>query len=183
MERINDIIKPFYFLLITLACVCFVLGRKQVFQDVGMLYKSMIKEEIKNDGFAYLNTFVSPYVPAVKYAASSLSTNSRISFKEQFVVTKEDGNIVKGSREDSFAIYLLDIRNSAGNSVLLRMSETEIAQIEEVPAPFVYEEKQDMLYCFESGIFTVIIKVYAANGGQEIYEFQLPVECGKGGGQ
>ena len=185
MEMIKDIVKQLYPLIIMLICVLFVTGvffsetfleKKGVFQGSGRLFEPVLEEKIKNDGLHYLDVVVSTYVPVVKYVASAQTTGSSIRFKEQFEVTKEDGSVVKGSVEDEFAIYLLDIKNMAGESVLLRMTEDEIAREEEIPASFVYEAEEDILYCFENGIYTASIKVYGANGGQKTYEFMLPVD-------
>ena len=184
METIKDIVKQFYPVLIMVGSVLFVINvffpsseHENVFAEAGELFVPMISDvEIKSDGLYYIDSFVSSYVPVVIYKAGAQMEGSCISWKTQFQVTKEDGSTVRGDAEDGFAIRLLDIKNQNGESVLMRMSADEIAGIEEIPAPFVYEENQDILYCFFSGVYTVSMKVYTENGGQETYEFQLPVE-------
>ena len=56
------------------------------------------------------------------------------------------------------------------------MSANDIAQLEEVPAPFVYDKENDLLYIFASGTYHVIVKIYTDSGASQSYEFQLPVE-------
>lgn len=186
MEMIKDIVRQFYPLLILTSCVLFVMGvffsapiysGEGVFEGAGELFSPVADTgEIKSEGISYIEGSVSGYMPVIRYASGVQKTGSYIVFKDMFIVQKEDGSVVSGSEEDGFAIYLLDIKNHAGKSVLLTLSAEEIEALEEIPAPFVYEEEQDILCCFLSGVYTVQIKVYGAHGGQEIYEFQLPVE-------
>ena len=185
MEMIKEIVKQFYPIVMMVACVLFVItvffsssvhGGRDIFAGVAMFFSPMIKEDSHNTQFHDLDSFVSEYVPVIKYGAGVQRVGDGISFKGMFEVVKEDGSIVRGDTEDEFSIYLLDIKNQVGNSVLIHMTEDEIMEIIEIPAPFVYEKEQDILYCFETGIYTVYIKVFGANGGQEIYKFQLPVE-------
>ena len=181
----KDIAKTFYQMLIMLACVVFVIGvffcvfvyeKNNVFEGVGILYKPMLKEEVVSDGISYMNAYVSKFVPTIKYDGGVQLQGSFIPLKRQFEVLKEDGSVVRGDIEDEFSIYLLDIKNQRGDSVLAQMTTEEIADIEEIPTAFIYEKEQDRLYCFETGIYIVTIKVYGANGSQDIYEFQFPVE-------
>ena len=84
---------------------------------------------------------------------------------------------MNGSVEEDFAIYLMDIRNMDGNSVLEVLSSAEIEDMEEIPATFIYDREQDILHIFGSGIYVVYVKVYGSSGGQVVYEFKLPVEA------
>ena len=67
----------------------------------------------------------------------------------------------------------MDIRNLQGNSVMVRMTEDELLEQEGCLTKFVYEKEQDLLYCFTEGIYTMCIKIYAANGGMAVYEFRI----------
>ena len=186
MEILKDFVKQFYSIPIILGCVLFVIGvffpsevsgKQGIFVEIGNVFTPVISgKEIMSDGVHYIDSFISTYVPFVKYQAGVQMAGSYISFKEQFEVTKADGTVVSGSVEDEFAIYLQDIKNQAGQSVLLLLSAEEIEALEEIPAPFVYDKEQDILCCFESGIYTAYVKVYGINGGQKTYTFQLPIE-------
>ena len=185
MEIIKDLIKQIYPLLLMLSCVLFVVGvfftfpmyeKEGVFQGAGSLFGAMKMEEMKTDSFDYGETLVSTYVPRIAYVAKPQTVGTAIPFKAQFEVEKENGSIVGGDVEDEFSIYLLDIKNAAEKSVLMVMTTEEMESIEEIPAPFVYEEERDILHCFQSGVFTMELKVCSSNGGQKIYKFQLPVD-------
>ena len=188
MEMIKDIIKQFYSLLIAVSCVLFVVwvffssGSYEgngVFEGGGGLFEpSLNTEEIKNEGVSVVEKEVSSYIPIVKYTGGAKTVGEIISFKEELQVRKEDGSWVSGSLEDDYNIYLIDIRNQNGNSALICMTEEQIAGMEQIPSVFVYEKDLDLLCCYTNGIYTVIIKLYAANGGMAIYEFSLPVEIG-----
>ena len=186
MEMIKNLIKEFYLLLIVLACVLFVVGtfflhsmfgKNTVFQSVGGVLNPVIDSGVvKTDGIAYVEDIVSDYMPEIKYVGGIQSDGSYIYFKEQFTVKLEDGTVVSGNEEDGFAICLLDIKNQLGQSVFLTLTADEIADMTEIPASFVYDKEGDILCCFQDGIYTIYLKIYGANGGQEIFEFQFPVE-------
>lgn len=186
MELIKTLVKQFYPIMIMFACVSFVVymffsaelnGGNGVFEGTGNVYVSMIgTDEVTNNGLNYAGNTADSYVPSIKYNSGAKAVGDCLSFKSLFDVQKEDGTIANGSTEDTFALYLMDIKNQTGNSVLEILSSEEIAQMEEIPAPFVYDKEQDLLYLHGSGVYTVYIKIYGSGGGMEIYEFQLPVE-------
>lgn len=161
-------VKQFYAVLILVGSVLFVIGVfNGVFVDVGETLEPVVREsEITCEGLDYMDTFVSTEMPVVKYRAGVQQAGTYIPFGEQF----------EGISGEEFTIDLLDIKNQRGESVLLLMTEDELANIQEIPASFVYVEEQDILCCFTSGSYTVQIKVRGENGGTERYEFQLPVE-------
>lgn len=186
MELIKNVVKQFYLLIIMLGLVSFVTwmffsnglhGKESVFEGAGEVFTPVIDTgEIKNEGMDYVGEVISDYVPVITYTGGVQTEGSFVIFKNMFDVTLEEGSIVSGDAEDGFAIYLLDIKNSAGESAMLLLSEEEIAVMEEIPAPFVYEKEQDILCCFNSGIYTVYVKIYGTNGGEDTYVFKLPVE-------
>ena len=186
MELIKDIVKQFYPILIMCACVSFVIyvffsanynGGEGVFENAGNIYTQMIgNDDLKNDGLNYIGEETNSYVPEIKYNSGSKRVGECIKFKEQFLAKKEDGSFVNGSTEDDFALYLVDIKKTSGNSVLERLSSEEVGKLEEIPAPFIYDKEQDLLYIFGSGVYIVEIKVYGNSGAAELLEFKLPVE-------
>lgn len=185
MELIKDIIRQFYPLLIMCACVSFVVyvffcadynGGMGIFENTGNIYVPMIKgDEVEHDGLNYIGEEVNSYVPEIKYNSGAKQVGDCITFKELFLVKKEDGSWATGDTEDDFALYLKDISQSE-NSVLEYMSSEEIENMEEVPAAFVYDKENDLLYIYGSGTFCVEVKVYGKGGATQIYEFNLPVE-------
>lgn len=187
MEKIKIVIKPFYSLLIMIGCVILVInvffsatnsGGLKIFETSGSIFQPMLgSDEVKNEGLNYLESLESGYVPIVKYSSGVQRVGESVVFKSLMTVRKENGTNVSGSVEDDFALYLMDIKSQAGESVLETLSSEEIAELEEIPASFVYDKEQDKLYFFGSGIYIVYVKIYGSSGGLETYEFQLPVEA------
>lgn len=186
MEMIKSIVNQFYPLLIMLACVSFVIyvffsvefnGGEGVFEATGNIYAPMIgTDEVKNDGLDYVSGSVTGGVPVVKYISGAKQAGTNFVFKDVLEVHKAGGSIVSATTEDDFAIYLADIKTQSGESVLQFLSKEEIENLEEIPAAFIYDKETDLLYLYSSGIYTVEVKIYGNNGGQEVYEFKLPVE-------
>lgn len=187
MELIKDIIKQFYPLLIMFSCLFFVIyiffsagedSAAGVFENAGAAYHSMLEDDdLKNEGLSYIGDASDGYVPLIKYHSKAKEVGDCVNFKSLFLVQKKDGSFVNGALEDDFAIYLLDIKNEAGNSVLMRMSSEELEGLEEIPAAFIYDEEQAFLHMFESGNYIVYLKIYGHSGGFQMYEFKLPVEA------
>lgn len=186
MELIKDIIKQFYPLLILCSCVLFVIyvffsagedGNEGVFENVGEIYAPMIgSNALKDESLQYLESNTDAHIPVLKYNSGAKSVGDCIRFRSLFLVEMQDGNLVSGEEEDGFALYLEDIKNKSGNSVLERLSSEEINELEEIPAPFIYDKEKDLLYVYSSGVYLVQVKVYGAAGGMQVYEFNLPVE-------
>ena len=186
MEMIKDIIKHFYSLMIAVSCVMFVVwvffssGMKEgkgVFEAGGRLFElSMDTGAVRNDGVSFIQDEVSSYIPLVRYAGGTRTVGEILVFKELLQVRKEDGSWVSGSIEDDFTIYLMDIRNQRGKSAMAVLSAEEIAGMEHISTAFAYAKEEDILCCFGNGIYTVIVKIYGANGSMAVYEFLLPVE-------
>ena len=186
MEVIKDIIKQFYPLLILCSCVLFVIyvffsagedGNEGVFENVGEIYAPMIgSDAVEKDSLQHLGSSTDANTPVVKYNSGAKSVGDCVSFRSLFLVEMQDGRWISGDEEDGFALYLEDIKNKSGNSVLERLSSQEIEELEEIPAPFIYDKENDLLYVYASGVYQVQIKVYGAAGGMQTYEFNLPVE-------
>ena len=185
MEILKDIVRQFYPLLIAVGCTLFVTGalfptengNEGVFKEAGSIIgPAAEEEEIKNEGMSFVGNTITGYVPVVKYAEGAKLTGDAVYFKSMFEVKKADGTVVNGSTEDTFTLYLLDIKNESGGSALAWYSTETLAEMEEIPAPFVYDKELDALYFFVSGTYTIEMKVYGANGEQSIQEFKLPVE-------
>lgn len=183
---IKDIIKQFYSLMIMLSCVMFAVwvffssemkAGNDVFKAGGSLFEfAMDTGAVRNDGVSFIQDEVSSYVPLVRYAGGVRITGEILDFKELLQVRKEDGRWVSGSIEDDFTIYLMDIRNQSGKSAMAVLSAEEIAGMEHISTAFAYAKEEDILCCFGNGIYTVIVKIYGANGSMAVYEFLLPVE-------
>ena len=186
MNQLRETIKTHFELLNMTGCLLLVIGiffspelkyGMGIFGVVGNIFFPLLeKEAIVSQGMDYLQGITDDYIPTIYYNRGSFRQGDSVEFKSMISVKKQDGTIVNGSMEDGFALYLVDIRTTAGNSVLEKMSTDTLANLEEIPATFVYDKEMDMLYIFGSGNFTVFVKIYSDTGSAETYEFQLPIE-------
>ena len=186
MNQIKTIIKTNFELLIMAGCILFVIGvfffsgedsGMGIFGTSGTTFTPLVKEEeLANEGANHLHGFVNDYIPVIHYNEGALQKGDCVEFKTLLSAELENGDIVSGSAETGFAIYLIDIRTKAGNSVLEKMSTDDLSNMEEIPSDFVYDKELDMLYIFGSGTYTVMVKIYSDSGGADSYEFQLPVK-------
>ena len=145
MEMVKNVIKQYYLLLMILACVLFVIhmffsfpiqGGKGVFEGGGSIYTSMIeKEDAKLESMDAINK--KAFSPSILYNAGVHKVGSSTEFKSLFLVQIEDGSFIEGNIEDGFSLYLKDIVDERGCSVLEVLPTDVIFSLEEIPAPFV----------------------------------------------
>ena len=148
-----------------------------IFGKTGTTFSPLVKDdELVNEGADHLTGAVNGYIPSVHYNEGALQIGDCVKFKSLLTVILEDGSSVSGGSENGFAIYLIDVKAEAGNSVLEKISTEELVSMEEIPSAFVYDETLDLLYIFGSGTYTLQVKIYSDSGGMDMYEFQLPVE-------
>lgn len=97
---------------------------------------------------------------------------------DMFEVEYEDGTRIPLSEDDNTSIYLVDVRDSANNILVEKLTTEDIEVLEEIPAAFVYDKEQHILYFHQSGTFQVFIRVYTGSSQGVLYEFTIPVEVG-----
>lgn len=186
MEIFKSIVRQFFYVLLLSSCFLFVLqmffqerieGKRDIFTAVAKVYDPMIYgKAIQCNGLSYLEKDVVSDMPEVLYTSGVKQAGMNLIFKSLLSVKRTDGTVVGGTEEDDFSIYLMDIKTRKGESVLETLSTSEIENLEEIPAPFIYDETTDRLYLYSGGVYLVQVKIYGSGGGQAIYEFLLPVE-------
>ena len=186
MEVLKSMIRQFYQVLFLSLCLLFLLqiffgegieGERDIFTAVAHVYEPMMEDETwQCNGLSYIENEVSDEVPEVIYAAGAQQAGTNLVFKSTLNVRKADGTVVSGTREDDFSICLLDIKTIEGESVLEILSTSQIENLGEIPAPFIYDKATDRLYLYSGGVYLVQVKIYGSGGGQAVYEFWLPVE-------
>ena len=188
MGQIKEIVKTLFSLLVMVGCLIFAINvfffseieyGMGIFGTAGAIFSPLAEDDLlANEGINHMNGIVSEYIPVIRYNAYAKCVGDCVKFKDLLSVTLENGNSVSGSSENGFAIYLKDIRTKDGNSAVKIMSASEIAQtqIANYSLPFIYDKENDLLYIFKSGTYDVKVRIYADSGGQQTYEFQLPIE-------
>ena len=150
-------------------------GNLSVFDGVTGIIEQINSTEPKNESVDYLQSQGMVTEPGVKYIFGSASAGTEVSFKEMFEV-KIGAQSFQGNEENGFAIYLMDIRDLAGNSRLVSLDSESIDASDEIESDFVYDKDEDILFIHNSGCYKVFIKVYTDAGSVTTYEFFLPVE-------
>lgn len=155
-----------------------ILGTERgIFTDVGSGFEDVSSTEITNNTIVQWEE-MDENLPAVKYVGAVRKVGEAVRIQELFQFEYESGEIISGTNQEKFTIYLSDIEDASGNSVCEKLSSSDIEALEEIPVAFVLDKEQDILYFHKSGTFKVFIKVYYAGGDDILYEFMIPVEAG-----
>lgn len=150
-------------------------GGTGIFQGIGNILDTTATD--KTTTLPTMNSSASTKTPPIiKYESSSHEVDSSIVFKSLFTVITENGE-KNGVVEDDFVIYLSDIRSTADASVVEFLTTEQIEALKEIPVAFIYDIQTDTLYCHQSGVYKVLVKIYGNNGTQAEYEFSLPIEA------
>lgn len=115
-------------------------------------------------------------LPSIQYVGKTLMTGDPVHFQELFTLTFSDGMVVSPTSITHAALYLDDIKNSKGNSVLTQLTSLEIANLEEVPTAAIYDTEQDLLYFHNSGIYKIILRLFVEGEDGIVFECNIPVE-------
>lgn len=149
-------------------------GGKGLFQGIGNVLD--VTTNFKDNSIPQMEEVVPPkFTPLVRYVGGAQEVDSVLQFKSLFEVTTDEGT-KNGSEEDGFSIFISAIKTKENVSVLEFYSAEQIENMEEIPAPFIYDKATDSLYLYKSGSYTVSLKVYDDNGSVAEYRFVLPVE-------
>lgn len=149
-------------------------GGEGLFQGIGNVLNATT--DIKDDSIPQMEgNVLQKDTPVVEYVGDSYEVDSVLQFKSLFEVTLDTGT-QNGSEESGFSIYLSDIKTKDKVSVLEFCSADQIEEMEEIPAPFIYDKETDSLYLYKSGSYLVYFKIYDDSGSVTEYVFTLPVE-------
>lgn len=150
-------------------------GKLSIFDGVTGVVEQMNSTEPKSESVNFLQSQGLVTEPVVKFILGSVETNTEVSFKDMFEVTVGSQTHL-GSEENGFAIYLKNIKDTAGNSRLVSLNRESIDASDDIYSDFVYDIDQDILYIYSSGCYSVYLTVYTDAGAVVTYEFTLPVE-------
>lgn len=184
----KTILKQIILLLIVFSCVIFALyiyysasinGKEGLFKGTGAYVEAIMDTEMENDNDIECteDTEEENDVPLLNYMYGTQTVGTSVKFKSLFTVTTKNGE-KPGDVEDDFTLYLSDITDVSDNSVVEVLSTEMIENLEEIPAAFIYDKEQDILYFHKSGAFKVYVNVYNEKGYKTAYEFMIPVEVG-----
>lgn len=149
-----------------------------IFASLGSGVGPIMQESYIVDLSSDIEDTVARDIPTLYYNGGTRSVGESVYLKELFDVLYEDGTIVPLNEVDTLEITLKDIRDTENNLVLEKLSTEDIEALEEIPAAFIYDNEQFLLYLHKSGVFTVYINIYSGTGNGALYQFSIPVEVG-----
>ena len=79
--------------------------------------------------------------------------------------------------DSTTALYLVDVKASNNSSVLTRLSTESIKSLDQLPSAAIYDSEQHRLYFHNSGIYTLLIRLYYDHRPGILFECQIPVEA------
>ncbi len=147
-----------------------------LFTDIGAVLNGSSEDIVITDTIEDVS-FMSVEVPEIKYIGGSQTVGDTAFIREQFQFTYQDGTSINGN-ETEYVIYLLDVEDKSGKSVMETYAPEDIEEMEYISSPFIYDEVNDVLYFYKSGVFMVHIRVYYDANTYVEYEFSVPVEVG-----
>ena len=173
MELIKDVMRQFYPVLIMTSCLLLVLSiffsASGAWGKSGNIFSFALEtRKIQNECFDYIEESMEDFFLDVRYIGGVKSVGEIVCVQELFAM----------ENQEAYEIYLVNIKQENGDPAMVILSAEDIAAMEVIPAPIIYEKESDMLYFCSSGLFTMSIKVYGTNGSQRSYDFKMPVELG-----
>lgn len=115
-------------------------------------------------------------LPSILYTGRTLTIGNAFYLQDLFTLSFSDGTIVSPNARTDAALYLNDIRNLAGESVLTSLSSFEIENLEELPSPVVYDTEQQLLHFHQSGIYQLSLRLFLEGEDGVLFTCSIPVE-------
>lgn len=178
---IRDIVLMILAVIGVLFAVVVIFGNrneKSMFESIGDGMGTVSQKAYTSDIATELEENKYVEIPTIHYIGGSRTVGDEVYLADMFEIEYADGTIVPASSDDKTAIYLVDIRDSLNNIIIENLTTEQIESLEEIPAAFVFDKEQSILYFHKSGVFTVYIKVYTESQSGVLCEFMIPVEVG-----
>ena len=169
----KETLKPIFLIIIATLCLLFSLF---LFSHVESLSAILLAHNKNNISSLSPNDSDITHTLSLnlKYYGGTLSIGEEVTFSSLFNL--ETSPNFSLSNPSNIQFHLLDIRNTSGQSALSFLNSEEIEALEEIPSSAVYDKTNDLLIFFQSGIYTVHLRLYYDNKPGNLYEFTLPVE-------
>lgn len=117
-------------------------------------------------------------MPLPIYEGNALVVGNTYDFDSFFKLKFSNGELLSTTELPHTALYLVDIIHTNGSSVLSLLSSDEIASLEEIPSPAIYDKENHQLSFHRSGVYTLITRLYYNQRPGVLFECTIPVEVG-----
>lgn len=150
-----------------------------IFGDIGAGFSGMqAGDAVPEFGTGADGLMESGNIPSLKYSGGTRETGSCIRLEDLFQVIYPDGTVAEAASDSQMVIYFVDAEDSSGNSTAVCLTTQEIADMEEITSPLIFDQEQELLYCHKSGIYKMYVRMYYGNYDGILMEFSMPVEAG-----
>lgn len=181
----KEIIKNYVVIVLEACFVMFCIGYiwigtvgegKGLADGIGTMLEDVEMQNVKSEGHLVLKEMIESERPVVRYVGGTKRVGEFVKFKELVEVCLPGKSFESGIEEKGFYIYLEDIQDKNGNSVVIFLKSEEIEALEEIPAGFILDKEKDMLYFHKSGVFVMYLMIYTENEIGTAYECMIPIE-------
>ncbi|MBR2045127.1 MAG: hypothetical protein IJ958_03205 [Agathobacter sp.] len=135
--------------------------------EIGLIFENASQKDNKTYIAQTLATQLEEDFPTPTYIGNSLIVGEGYVFETLFEL----------DTDSTTALYLVDVKASNNSSVLTRLSTKSIKSLDQLPSAAIYDSEQHRLYFHNSGIYTLLIRLYYDHRPGILFECQIPVEA------
>ena len=174
----KESIKQFFPLILT--ALCALSGISFLFQgfffDMGTAFSDMKQKNTTSMVAEELEAQTEEPFPALTYVGNTRTVGETNSLEDLFLLQTSTGETLALSNTANTALYLVDVKSPQGTSLLTTLSTSEIENLEEISSRVIYDADKKQLYFYQSGIYTLCIRLYYNHRPGVLFECQIPVE-------
>lgn len=183
----KEIIKHYFPLTLTaLSAVCaaflffhgFGDSSQGSFAYIGTSFQIPEQKEIYSTVAQEISEQIPAPIPIPIYNADTLTIGNTYDFDCFFKLQFSDGKLSSTTEIPQAALYLVDVIHTNGTSVLSFLSREEMASLEEIPSPAIYDKENHQISFHQSGVYTLITRLYYDHRPGILFECSIPVEVG-----
>ena len=182
----KESIKHFFPLILTVLCALsgisflfhgFSNPSHGLFLDIGTAFSDITQKTSTTNIPEKLGTQEKEPFPTLVYVGNTLIVGNTNSLLDLFLLQTSTGNASALGTFPDTTLYLVDVKSEKGTSLLTTLSTSEIENLEEIPSNVIYDPIKKHIYFYQSGIYTLCIRLYYNHHPGVLFECQIPVEA------
>lgn len=180
----KTVIKQYFPWILTVLCAVFAIHiffhgfaneNHTIFDEIGKLFSNTNQKDNQSNIAQQIEAQPQAPLPSIKYDGNTLTVGELYEFESLFTLSFPDGTMESAALSNT-ALYLVEVKNSAGNSVLTKLSASAIENLEELPSAAIYNEEEQLLSFHTSGIYTLYLRMFYQYEDGVLYQCNIPVE-------
>ena len=170
----KQFIKQYFPLILTVLGACFAIQiffhgfgtlPSNIFTHMGSSFSTLNQKDNLSTVAQKMEAQPDVPLPSLLYTGKTLILGEAVCFPDLFPLS-----------DPSAAVYLNDIKNQNGISVLTILTSDEIDNLEELPSEVIYDKEQQLLYFHNSGIYQISLRLFLEGKDGILFECSIPVE-------